>query len=277
MAKQVAPSRGWCFTINNPSANDDPNDWAEDAQWIIWQLEEGASRTPHLQGYVHLKKKKRISYLKGLNTRAHWEKARGTPEQNRAYCTKEEGRVEGPWEIGSLPKTGVQAMEETMREALDAAAEGRFEDIPAGLYTRYMGNYEKHRMAALQTRTILPLPETSGEWFYGESGAGKSRTARELYPDAYIKACNKWWDGYIDQEHVIMDDVDKGHAVLGHHLKIWGDHYAFTAEKKGGAMYIRPKKIVITSQYKPEQIWDDQATVDAIRRRYKVTEFKHLK
>lgn len=68
-------------------------------------------------------------------------------------------------------------------------------------------------------------PETKGVWYVGDSGAGKSFNARKDYPDAYIKNCNKWWEGYKKEKYVIMDDIDKNHECLGHHLKIWTDHY----------------------------------------------------
>lgn len=76
--------------------------------------------------------------------------------------------------------------------------------------------------------------DVRGHWYVGLPGTGKSRTARERFPGAYLKAQNKWWDGYQGQEAVILDDMDKGGACLGHYLKIWADRYACTGETKGG-------------------------------------------
>lgn len=71
---------------------------------------------------------------------------------------------------------------------------------------------------------------------------------------------------------MILDDFDKGGACLGHYLKIWTDRYACTGETKGGQIPLNYDKFIITSNYTPEQLWPEDATlVQAIRRRFKVT------
>lgn len=107
------------------------------------------------------------------------------------------------------------------------------------------------------------------------SGTGKSRHVRGTYADAYIKsAATEWWNGYNDEAVVIIEDLDKYHLKLGYHLKIWSDHYPFPANIKGsGERMIRPEKIIITSNYTPEEIWDDDKTTDPINRRFKMVPY----
>ena len=203
--------------------------------------------------------------------RAHLEPRRGTVDQAVDYC-KKEGDFE---EFGIKPLSQSEKgkkEKERWSDAFQAAKEGRFDDIPEDLRTRYYGTYKKIREDSIEKPKVLDTLDN--EWRYGPTGTGKSRTAHEKYPGAYIKKANtKWWDGYIDQEVVIIDDFDKYHVQLGYELKIWLDHYPFPAERKGGSVMIRPKKIIVTSNYRPEEIWEDPKTLEPILRRVELVRF----
>lgn len=262
-------TRKWCFTVNNYT--DEDLDFIETfsprCSYLAYSKEVGESKTPHLQGFFVCKSACTMTALKKSLPRAHLEVMKGSVDDSVAYCSKENPLEE----FGTRPKGAGQAEKKRWDLAWAAAREGRMDDIPSDIKYRYYRTTKEICKDHMQTPP--DADGTTGLWFYGASGAGKSRTARERYPGSYLKMANKWWDGYQDQETVIIDDVDTKHDCLGHHLKIWADRYAFLAETKGGAICIRPKLIIITSQYRIDEIWFDEETREALKRRFQVTRF----
>ena len=231
--------------------------------------EVGESNTPHLQGYVVFDKKKSFAFTKRLLPTAHWEQKsrKSTPLQASDYCKKDGDFVE----LGTLPQTCGETARERYAHAWRCAVEGNLEDIAPDIRIKH---YRTLQQIACDHMPALPrLPETSGMWIWGPTGSGKSTLARSIGEEAggyYLKACNKWWDGYAGEDVVIIEDIDPNHSCLGHHIKLWCDSHDFIAEKKGTSCRLRPKQVIITSQYSIEQIFTDVETQQAIARRCKV-------
>nr|WQA30164.1 MAG: rep protein [Cressdnaviricota sp.] len=204
--------------------------------------------------------------------RAHWEIPQSKIEA-RQYCIeKGENYIErGQLEIADQNTqdwTGfVNACKiNNPREMID----GPF----SKLYARFRGFAgEVHNQFA---ELNIMDGELENEWLYGEPGTGKTKSVWERYPDCYVKAINKWWDGYHGQEVVLLDDWDPRHEVLASHLKMWADRYPFRAETKGSSLMARPKKIIVTSNYSIRDCFQNPEDQEAFLRRFKVTHFARL-
>jgi len=239
----------WCYTLNNYT-DEDPTPSPDLWSYHVIGKKVGEGGTPHLQGYIEFKTQKRITAVRKLIPRAHWEKPQGSQEQASVYCKKdgdftEHGAI-------SLPKN--TTLKRNYAEAIAAAKEGRFDDIPSDMYRRH---YTMKRIRQDYMTSPPDLEDVCGHWYVGPTGTGKSHTARERYPVFYDKLCNKWWDGYQGQKTVIIDNFDTNHVCLAHHLKRWADRYSFPAEHRGTTVQIRPVRIVVTSNDSIESLFSD--------------------
>jgi len=101
--KTSSRARSWCFTLNNYTDQEfkDLTSWLAQKHKYICGQEVGEGGTPHLQGYFIAKNALRFDSLKKAWPRVHWEMARGTRDQNVAYCSKE-GKTISNFENGKL-------------------------------------------------------------------------------------------------------------------------------------------------------------------------------
>lgn len=281
MESNSTQGRNWVFTINNPTDADDREleEVKSVLDYLVYAPEVGEEGTPHYQGYLVTKSNCRMSFLKKRLTRAHFE-TRKAPNHKIAadYCKglcEKKGNVLNEktveWGEYKEPKDGGKAQREEWETARQLAKQGRFDEIPAYIYCRSHAAFQK---IFLDSQPKVDSIDTLDfHLYWGLPGVGKSLRARAENPDHYIKPINKWWDGYSGQECVIIDDMEKEHAgFMLHFLKLWCDHYPFVAETKGGSKFIRPKKIIITSNYCLMELYPNPVERAPLERRIQVEE-----
>ena len=90
-------SRSFCFTLFDETVPPFP----DYVRYAIYQREKcPESGRLHYQGYMEFNSPKKIGGLKKWSSTAHFESRRGSREEARAYCMKEESRVSPPVEFG---------------------------------------------------------------------------------------------------------------------------------------------------------------------------------
>lgn len=99
---QLLQSFYFCFTLNNYT-NEDIIILQEimkvECDWFVFQEEIGESGTPHLQGTLKLKKKKRLTELKKWHQKVHWESTRAVKD-SIVYCTAQSKRSGNVYSYG---------------------------------------------------------------------------------------------------------------------------------------------------------------------------------
>lgn len=264
--------RNWCFTLNNPEEKEliDENDfdletWKHPyATYIVCQLEQGEKGTPHLQGYVQLSKALRLPQLKQWLPAAHFEPARGSPTDNKTYCTKQEGRLAGPWEWGEIRRQGQRT---DLAELVEAVKQG-MELLDIILKWPHALKYIKH----LQYLKSLFAPKRRAipciVWLWGESGTGKSTAANLLAPNAYQYcqgSTGNWWNGYDGQRTVIFNEFDGKYPIK--RLQQVLDVHPYRVEVKGSSAALSASNFIFTSNEAPATTYTGSDDVDPLLRR----------
>ncbi len=280
-------SKEYVFTLNNYSLSDRTfiaEKFEEFCIYLCYQPEVAPTTgTPHLQGYLCLASPRTIKGVKDtvFNTpslqRVHLELARGTKDQCKEYCNKDESRD---------PDAGFGFVEF-----------GRFEDVPArrgqgarndihaaaaiirnggSLYEVAQDHPDQfvryHRGFAALQQTLQGRPRVRNEggvfepprvfWFWGSTGTGKTHAVFEEneVDDIYRKpAGNEWWDGYCGQPVILLDDFRSSWFPFTYLLNIT-DRYPLQVAVKGGFANYSPSKIYITCPKPPDVLYEQLET-----------------
>jgi len=276
-----APSyRNFCFTLHDTEAYRfeehgllDPvgENWP-DFRYCVYQLEQGDTPADdksgiHYQGYIEFTTKKTYTAIKRFtHPSIHLEPRKGTQQQAITYCTKEESRLDGPWEFGERARGGSQSTRtdwETLKRRLDDGAS--IEDIAESHFSLFL-RYER----GIRSYKRLKQPEYNDKpeviVYYGPGHTGKSHRARiEAGNDYYllrrpnVRGGALWWNGYAQQEVVLVDEF-YGWMLLDEFLVLTEEGIGRTVQTKGGHEKFASKKIIFTSNKHPFD-WYKQDTI----------------
>lgn len=219
-------AKNWLFTLNNYDEDDIQklrDLYPEDVGYLVFGRETAPSTgTPHLQGYLQCNRRKTLNSVKKWLPTAHLEVARGSAQENRAYCTKD-----GEFEEFGENKT--QGQRDDIRSFMAAVEQGNtslkrlrtdFPEIVAK-YPRFCSDYvndnrqipelENHPLrdwqAALNARLACDPSDREIDFVVDETGnSGKTWFAKHycrLHDNAqYMEMAKK-----ADMAHALNPDI----------------------------------------------------------------------
>lgn len=280
MDEKKIKKRAFVCTWNNY-----PDDWQEildrmftegAIKYMVFGEEVGEQGTKHLQGHIDFVNARTVAGVqKSLVSRdiKMWiQQAKSTSHarHNRDYCKKDGEFVE--W--GEAPQQGkrndlLEYMEDIKKNPSKTKLQ-RMIEFPM-VMAKYPHFCEEFKLLSAKYDTLdWKDGDAPNLYIWGPPGVGKSRRAREEYGESlYFKMCNKWWDGYDGEENVLIEDLEPEHKCLSWHIKIWTDRYPFGAEIKRYTVKMRPKRIIITSNFSLYEIFHPSIAA-ALERRFKV-------
>lgn len=259
-------------------------------RYLCWGQEVGQEGTPHLQGYVEFRSPRRLNAVKGMfGQRCHLEKARGSGEQNRQYCSKtrpgdtpnEIFAEGGTMSRGPGQRTDLEAIRRLIQ---DGATEREIAEQHFGSWVRYRGSFQAYR-------TLLNSPISTAkfdlttfprEWprdldwsrsiiLWGDSGIGKTQFALAVLGRCLMVSHIddlKNFDKTI-HEGILFDDMDFKHMPRSAQIHLVDQEHDRSIHVRYGVVNIpkNTKKIFSTNEDRGGCMLVDDV---AIRRRIKV-------
>lgn len=256
-------NKTWAFTLNNYTTCDIDRLKCYTYNRLVIGKEIGSAGTPHLQGWIVFKRGYRLTQLKKLEPRIHWEVGKTTDGEN--YCMKENTDV-----VVNI-NNGQQGKRTDLTKCYNILKESgikRLRDEEPEAYIKYHSGLEKLSVHLQVPRNSKPIVT----WLWGPTGSGKTKYVFDKESDLWVSGVDlRWFDGYEDQDAVLFDDF-RGDMCKFRVLLRLLDRYPMKVEVKGGMREWRPKRIYITSCKRPDDVYnkdmfDNEERVDQLLRR----------
>jgi len=263
--------RSYCYTLPNWTNEEYEKLTKVKCKYqVIGKEKAPTTGTEHLQGYITFDNARSFNAVRKICQRWHIEVARGSPQENFEYCTKE-----GNWkEFGERPEQGKRT---DLVEIKDEILNGKKVDEIAmerpDLYHQYGRTLNKIEDLAMRKKYRTEM--TQGIWYWGETGVGKSHTAFEGFtPETHYVWPNdgRWWDGYTQQDTVIFNDF-RGEVRYNEMLNLVDKFPHSVSRRNREPIPFISKLVIITSSLPPDQVYNHRNEEDKIEqliRRFKI-------
>lgn len=262
-------ARNWCFTLNNPDGLLDVTfeQW-DGLRYAVYQHEVGENGTEHFQGFIQVDRVQRLSAMIKKIPGAHFEVMRGTADQARAYCMKDDSRLDGPWEFGSFTSQGARSDIASFKTAVDNGA------TDLDLWDNHSLQYLRYQRMLSNLRGLRSIKrnwKTEVHIAYGLPGTGKTHWAEQQIGNKpfyrHSSAMGNWFENYRQEEDVIIDEFN-GWIPWTVFLEML-DKYSCTLQGKGvcGGVNWAPKRIYITTNHSPLSWYGKHEDTEAERNR----------
>lgn len=257
-------SRSYCFTLFENIEHDEllrKSGLVPNFRYVIFQKEKcPESNSEHYQGYLELSKPQRIGAIKrSIGGSIHLEKRRGTRDEARDYCRKEDTRVDGPWELGSWKSGGAGSRSDliSLKRSLDDGLRERdISEKHFGEFLRYERSIRRYIQLHIEPRNF----KTEVAILWGKPGTGKTKRVFDTHKhkDIYMVPRGQggqiWFDGYFNQKVILIDDF-YGWIKWSLMLNLM-DRYPLKLPVKGGFVEFTSRYCYITSNTNWESWYD---------------------
>lgn len=226
----------------------------------------------HYQCYFEIPKKRTLGALiydwelELEHHSFHIEIARGTQKQNIDYCSKAESSDGHQFTFGEPMNQGQRNdLKEIAQSIKEGITESQiFDENP------HWFHFDKYMNKLIQVKNSKfknILRDIKVYYIHGPPGTGKSAYVwnrvqnKQYYQPPPMKNKSLWFDGYIGQDILWLEDVDLEEFDRSFILRLL-DRYPLTCEIKGGTTQACWTTVYITSNFEPEYL------DEAIQRRF---------
>lgn len=201
-----------------------------------------------------------------------------SPKGTVEYCKKEKNFVE----YGQAPEEPVD--KKTRNKRLETIPlEELVESGEISIFS--LVQLKKAREILQNERTKQTFAQKDVRWYYGDTGAGKTKRCWEEAKAKYggdiwvSHTTDQWFDGYNGQKGVILDDIRSATWRFAELLRLT-DRYPIDVPIKGGFRKWVPETIWITAPVEPRELYRNYQTgepydgIEQLERR--ITTLEHL-